>query len=172
MFQTKAVEKIKTHILCSVTLFRKSCRLWDNVEKYCRAGQAIDNNITLRMRIACWITKATNTHSEYVVLMAFQRQQWLRERASVLCLYVHRLSRFRDNLFYTKRLNDWNYCVLIISINCIALNYNLIFRTYLFNKGERSLSSLTFFFCHWCFLKKYTEFHSTKVWVKYICTDH
>jgi hypothetical protein len=31
MFQTKVVEKIKQHILCSVTLFRKSCRLWDNV---------------------------------------------------------------------------------------------------------------------------------------------
>ena len=32
MFQTKIVEKIKTHILCSVTFFQKSCRLWDNVE--------------------------------------------------------------------------------------------------------------------------------------------
>jgi len=40
MFQTKVVEKIKTHILCSVTLFRKSCRLWDDMEKYGRAGQA------------------------------------------------------------------------------------------------------------------------------------
>jgi len=29
----KAVEKIKTHILCSVTFFRKSFRLWDNVGK-------------------------------------------------------------------------------------------------------------------------------------------
>jgi len=27
MFRTKPTEKIKTHILCSVTLFRKSCRL-------------------------------------------------------------------------------------------------------------------------------------------------
>jgi len=25
--------------------FRNSCRLWDNVEKYCRAGQAADNNM-------------------------------------------------------------------------------------------------------------------------------
>ena len=34
MFQTQVVEKIKTHILCSVTFFlRKSCRLWENVEK-------------------------------------------------------------------------------------------------------------------------------------------
>jgi hypothetical protein len=45
MFQTKVAEKIKTHILCSTTFFRKSCRLWDNVEKYCRAGQATDGNM-------------------------------------------------------------------------------------------------------------------------------
>jgi hypothetical protein len=40
MFQTKVVDKIKTHVLCYVTFFRKSCRLWDNVEKYGTAGQA------------------------------------------------------------------------------------------------------------------------------------
>ena len=37
-----------------------------------------------RMRIACWITKATDTHTEYVSLIAFPLQQWLCERASVL----------------------------------------------------------------------------------------
>jgi len=36
------------------------------------------------MRFQCWINKATNTHSEYVILIAFPRKQWLRERASVL----------------------------------------------------------------------------------------
>jgi hypothetical protein len=36
------------------------------------------------MRFACWITKAANTHSEYVILTALPQQQWLRERASVL----------------------------------------------------------------------------------------
>jgi len=105
MFQTKVVEKIKTHVLCSVTFFLslekfkfhwnltiitgtlhedqytflitshsvllrmrnvsdKSCRenqntrfvfsnffprkswpLWENVEEYCRAGQATDGNM-------------------------------------------------------------------------------------------------------------------------------
>jgi len=47
MFQTKFVEKMKTHILCSVAsfIFRKSCRLWHNVEKHCRAGQATDDNM-------------------------------------------------------------------------------------------------------------------------------
>jgi len=37
-----------------------------------------------RMRIACWITKDTNTHSEYVTFIAFPLQQWVHERASVL----------------------------------------------------------------------------------------
>jgi len=36
-----------------------------------------------RMRIACWIFKVTDTHSEYVTLIAFPRQQWLHERVSI-----------------------------------------------------------------------------------------
>jgi len=45
MFQTKIVEKIKTHRLHSITFFLKSCRLWDNVENSFRAGQATDDNM-------------------------------------------------------------------------------------------------------------------------------
>jgi len=37
-----------------------------------------------RMRIACWIPKATDTNSECVILTAFPLQQWLHERASML----------------------------------------------------------------------------------------
>jgi hypothetical protein len=37
-----------------------------------------------RMHIACWITKATNAHSEYVILIAFPLKRWLQERASML----------------------------------------------------------------------------------------
>jgi hypothetical protein len=89
MFRTKIVEKVETHILYSITFFpRKSCRLWDNVEKYGMAGQATDGNITRRMRIACWITKATDARSEYATLIAFPRQQWLRERSSVVRLHI------------------------------------------------------------------------------------
>jgi hypothetical protein len=71
MFQTKVLDKIKTHILYSVPFFRKSCPFWDNVEKYGTARQATDGNIIRRMRFAWWITKATDTHSEYVILIAF-----------------------------------------------------------------------------------------------------
>ena len=41
---------------------------------------------TWRICIACWITKATNTLSEYVILFAFPLQQWLRERATAYVL--------------------------------------------------------------------------------------
>jgi hypothetical protein len=39
------------------------------VENYDRARQATDDNIGRHMLIACWITKATetHTHTEYVI---------------------------------------------------------------------------------------------------------
>jgi hypothetical protein len=60
------------------------------VEKYGRARQATDDNIIRRMRFVCWINKATDTHSEYVILIrnALPRQKWLSESASVL-RYTH-----------------------------------------------------------------------------------
>jgi len=45
IFQIKVVDKIKTHILYSITLFRKKCFLWRNVEKYFRAEWATDDNM-------------------------------------------------------------------------------------------------------------------------------
>jgi hypothetical protein len=47
---------------------------------------------TWRMRIACWIPKATNTHSEGVIIIAFPLQQCLHEGASLLSYtYIARL---------------------------------------------------------------------------------
>jgi len=64
--------------------FSKMVPFVNNEEKYCAAGQTIDDNKTGRMRVACWITKATKTHTEYAVLIAFRQQQWLRERTLML----------------------------------------------------------------------------------------
>jgi len=69
MFQTKVVEKIKTHILCSVTFFWKLCHLWGNVEN-------IPELDRLQMTIwclctACCTPNAKNTHSEYVMVLLF-----------------------------------------------------------------------------------------------------
>jgi hypothetical protein len=55
----------------------------------CTDGQATDASIIWRMRFACWIFKATNTHSQPVILIAFPLQQWLHGSASMLrCTYI------------------------------------------------------------------------------------
>jgi hypothetical protein len=51
------------------------------MEKYGTAGQTTDDNIIRHMRFACWITKATGTHPEYEIIVAFAGQNSLRERA-------------------------------------------------------------------------------------------
>ena len=44
IFQIKFVGKIEAHTLCSVTISpRKSCRLWDNVQKRSATTEAADN---------------------------------------------------------------------------------------------------------------------------------
>jgi hypothetical protein len=84
MFQKNVVDKIKTHISYSITFFENRSVYEIMWKKYGTARQATDDNIIRRMRFARWVTKATDTHPEYVILIAFPRQQWLRERASLL----------------------------------------------------------------------------------------
>ena len=54
------------------------------MEKYVTFRQVTDENTTRRMRCACWIPKAVNTYSEYVIRFAFPLQQWLQQGASML----------------------------------------------------------------------------------------
>jgi hypothetical protein len=56
------------------------------------AGQATVDNIIWRMRFACWITKATDTHSEYVILIALPRQNGYAN-APQLSHYTYIVSR-------------------------------------------------------------------------------
>ena len=54
-----------------------------------------------RMRLACWIPKATNTNSEFVILIAFKLQQWLHERAWMLhYMYIARHVRVLCGFMY------------------------------------------------------------------------
>jgi len=56
-------------------------------------------NKTRRMRVACRIPKATNTHSEYVILISLPLQQWLHERASFLhYIYITCIVYWEDAL--------------------------------------------------------------------------
>jgi len=55
------LQRKSKHILCSINFFFLNRAVSDNVEKYCRDGQATDENIIRRMRITPWILRATNT---------------------------------------------------------------------------------------------------------------
>ena len=78
-----------------------------------------------RMRIACWTTKATNTHSEYVIFIAFLLQQLLPRTLLIVTystlpalLASHRpkpYSPVRDyqgfGIAYCLHLECWKYQV-------------------------------------------------------------
>ena len=53
--------------------------MWKNIGERGRPQMVI-----WRVRIAWWIPKATNTHLQYVMPIAFPLQQWLHERVSML----------------------------------------------------------------------------------------
>ena len=85
----KILKKIKTRVLCPITFFfgveNRAIyeKMWKNIVEQDRP------QITIwRMRIACWVSNATNTHSEYVLPIAFPLQQLLKQHSSVLG-YTH-----------------------------------------------------------------------------------
>jgi hypothetical protein len=82
MFHTKVVEKIKTRILCSITFLENRTLyeiMWKSIVEPGRPQMTL-----WHLRIASCIPKATDTHSEYVILTAFPLQQWLHQSASML----------------------------------------------------------------------------------------
>jgi hypothetical protein len=88
MFPTKFVHKIKSHILRSITFFQKVYE----ITRVRILQPDMPQMIVRHMRIACWIPKATDTRSEYVIHVSDTRQQRLHERAPPLRHYVYCLS--------------------------------------------------------------------------------
>jgi hypothetical protein len=89
----KSCRRNQTRILCPVTSgFRKSCHLWDNVERNGGARGATNDVTIWRIRVACWISKATCTRSSARAhahkYNAFERNNDSRTPLNVT-LYVH-----------------------------------------------------------------------------------
>jgi hypothetical protein len=100
-------ENQNTHFMFSNFFFNiKSCRLWDNVEKYGATRGTIDDN--RHMRFTCWVSKAKGAHTrlrthpharidadthKYVIFTSFPRQQWFLDSASLL-RYTYIACRF------------------------------------------------------------------------------
>ena len=86
---TQVSEKIKTHFLFHKFSSRKSCRIRDNVEECCTAGQATDDNIIQRMSFACWITKATDTTPLRVMFISFSTAKDVTRTHLNMTLYAY-----------------------------------------------------------------------------------
>jgi hypothetical protein len=98
---------------------RSVYEMWENMVHPDRPQMT---NIIRRMRIACFITKVTDTRSEYLILIAFPRQL-LSVRASMLRLYAHCLScydRERMCLLCSK-----NSIFIYIYIYIFQISFNL-----------------------------------------------
>jgi hypothetical protein len=133
------------HILCSITFLLNSCRWKDRWKKWCTAGKAKDHNITRRMRIACWITKAAVTDSEYVIITAFPRQQWLGERASVSShMYMYMACWMLHLVMHgvTVRCKGSNENVMSICTKCYSHNpLGLLSRSVRYNNKQSDIPS-------------------------------
>jgi hypothetical protein len=83
MVQTRVIEKIQTRVSRSKKYFPQNVAvyqiIWKNIVDPKRPQMTVWG-----MRIACWIPKSKNTHSEYVLLIDFLLQEFLPDRASVL----------------------------------------------------------------------------------------
>jgi hypothetical protein len=58
--------------------------MWQHTAERSRSQMTI-----WRMRFTCWIHKATNTHSEYVIFTAFPQPRVVRRTRLNLTLYLH-----------------------------------------------------------------------------------
>jgi len=68
MLLTNVLQKIKTHFVFSIFSDSRSRIVW---KKHGTVEQATDDNTIRLMQFACWVIKATDSHSEYVILIAF-----------------------------------------------------------------------------------------------------
>jgi hypothetical protein len=74
------------------------------VEKYGTATQATDGSIIWRMLIACWMAKATETHSEYVILIFHGKNGYSNALAIT---YIHTFPGLFLSIVPAFRLSDW-----------------------------------------------------------------
>jgi hypothetical protein len=118
----KSCRKKSKHMLCSTTFLFENRSVYETVT---------GDNIIRRMRIACWITKATDTHSEHTILIAFPRQHWLRERASMLRYTysaslvwpgIRKISQAEEN----SSTDRW--CLVAVSSSQVTTNHQRVQR--------------------------------------------
>ena len=84
MFRRNFVEKIKPRISYYFIPFRNTLSVWDIAVKFGRGRQAVGDNIILHLSFPCSIIKAIDTNTEYITIIAFRGESWLRDSTTIL----------------------------------------------------------------------------------------
>ena len=117
-FQIKVVENIKTLILCSTIFARKSCRLWDSVEKYGGARQAANNYggplhaglVRLHARKHTAAPVHTHTHTK-AYSVAIYNPYYFHFRLKDIGLKSGFKIEFESICQTTRRHIAWGHCI-------------------------------------------------------------
>ena len=123
--------------------------MWKNIVERGRPQMTI-----WRMRIACWVIKATTIHWQYVIFIALPLQQRLYERTSVLrCMYIACIVLF-NNEQVSCRLS------IFLSLSPFESNFRIMQHKFI-NKSKLScLLNCSSFFSKWRLFKWYKN-HSS-----------
>ena len=104
----KAIEKIKTHINMFIDFVLKNRTVYEMTWK--NIVELDEPKMTIWcMCFACCIPKATNTHSQYVILMLFSTATMVARTCLVFTLYVHCRSCFFFSFLFTYLIS---FCYL------------------------------------------------------------
>jgi len=79
--------------------FPESRSFYEIMWKTTVVRQATSDNTKRRRRFECWVTRTKGTHSEYVILIPFPRQPWLR---NVPECYVYMYIYSRRRMFTAR----------------------------------------------------------------------
>ena len=112
--------EIKTQISWTSRIFRKSCLLLDNVEKYDTGKQATNGNITWRKEDAICATydwRQTQTHNHNIWLLLFLPGNIVCANALQCYIYAHCVSCCECN---------WTTVLLVFCLSCRATGHLLL----------------------------------------------
>jgi hypothetical protein len=100
--------------------FLKSCLLWDNVEKCGRVRGATNDVTVLRVRVTCWISKATCTYAHAHARVPTHTHALARMHTqtskSYYCFSRATMIRERASCYVTRAMTVWfPFCPFHIS---------------------------------------------------------
>jgi hypothetical protein len=108
-------ESQNTHLI-SITCFRNSCLLWDNVKK--NTVEPGRSQLTIPYCACAWhagYLRLIDTHLPDLIFMSFPGHQWLRERASLLC---HTYTACLD-------VSTWFYMFMLVVSKLFMCKFNI-----------------------------------------------